>query len=179
MKYILEVLGNNTQGGAYSSRSAAINALDSYSYHRPGQPIAAVYINDSGLLKALLAIGHDYGVGYNSSNGTRRYTIIGDCDGSQSITTNNWASEIRLSEIPYSNLLDDYLEIDGVRRFGYLGTQYDSWARVNGGQDKVPNGATVQEAFEHILLRSQQDSFRGQPHPHCYCVSCNCSRRRI
>ena len=152
MKYILEVLGSNTQGGAYSSREAAIYALDGYSYHRPGQPIAAVYINDNGLLKALLAIGHDYGVGYNSLNGTRRYTIIGDCDGSHSITTNNWASEIRLSRIPYSNLLDDYLEIDGVRRFGYLGTQYDSWARVNGGQDAVPDGATVQEAFEHILL---------------------------
>lgn len=152
MKYILEVLGSQNSGSSYSSRAAAIRALDSFSYHRPGQPIAAVYINDSGLLKALLAIGHDYGVGLNSSNGTRRYTIIGDCDGSHSVTASNWASEIRLSEIPYSNLLALQEEELGIRRFGYLGTEFDSWASVNGGQDKVPNGATVQEAFEHILL---------------------------
>ena len=162
MKYILEVLDNSGSGSvhAYGSRNEAILAMDQYTYHRPGQPIAAVYIDEEGKYKALLAIGHDYGVGYDSGRGVKRYTIIGDCDGSHSITNYNWASQIKLSRIPYSNLLDDYLEIDGVRRFGYLGTVYDSWAKINGGNDEVPNGATVQEAFEHILLgdRNSQPS---------------------
>jgi hypothetical protein len=148
MKYILELLG---EGQPCDSREAAISTLDAYVYHRPGQPIAAIYINSKGKTRALLAIGHAYGVGLAGSE--RRYTIIGDADASQSIINYNFASQIKLSRISYSRLLDDYAEhvnADGSRRFGYLGTSYDSW-HSGSDPDAIPNGATVQEAFEHIL----------------------------
>ena len=152
MKYILEVLGSSS--APFEARNNAVSALDNYDYHRPGQPIAAVYRNSKGEKRALLAIGHAYGKGRDGN--TVRYTIIGDADGSNSITSYNWASQIRLNRIDYSRLLDDYFEnvTPGHRRFGYLGTDYDSWHTnpANASdRDCVPNGATVQEAFEHIL----------------------------
>lgn len=147
MKYILELLGEGQPSG---NRDAAIQQLNNYKNHRPGQPIAAVYIDTTGARKALLAIGHDYGVGKSGS--IIRYTIIGDADASQSIVNYNWADQIKLHRISYKNLLDDYDTnvTPGHRRFGYLGTEYDTWH--TNGDDAVPEGATVQAAFEHILI---------------------------
>jgi hypothetical protein len=150
MKYILELLGDQMP---CTSKDAAINQLDSYLYHRPGQPIAAIYLNSKGKRRVLLAVGHDYGVGREGQ--LVRYTIIGDADASQSIVNYNWASQIKLSRIPYGRLLEDYAEhvnADGSRRFGYLGTDHDSWHSDPNDPDAIPNGATVQAAFEHILL---------------------------
>ena len=152
MKYILELLGSSQP---YPSRYNAIAALDAYLYHRPGQPIAAVYIDRDANRRALLAIGHDYGKGKGSGT-YRRYTIIGDADASQTVNNYNWASQIKLSRISYKRLLDDYGEnvTPGHRRFGYLGTVYDSWHTNPSSAsdiDCVPNGASVQAAFEHIL----------------------------
>jgi hypothetical protein len=123
MKYILELLGEGQPSG---NRDAAIQQLNNYKNHRPGQPIAAVYIDTTGARKALLAIGHDYGVGKSGS--LIRYTIIGDADASQSIVNYNWADQIKLHRISYKNLLDDYGTnvTPGHRRFGYLGTEYDT-----------------------------------------------------
>ena len=149
MKYILELLDTNGQPTVCNSRGDAVSRLDAYPYHRPGQPIAVVYLNE-GKRKALLAIGHDSGVGLYGT--TRRYTIIGDCDATSSVSSIVSANNILLSYIPYSNLLDEMEELYGEHRFGYLGTDDDPWKDL----EYIPNGTTVQAAFEAILCGNRQ-----------------------
>lgn len=152
MKYVLELLGGSGSTEIYNSRAAAISALDSYPSHRPGQPIAVVYMSQ-GRRKALLAIGHDAGVGV--SGDYKRYTIIGDCDCTgHDVTTTVMAKDVLLDPIDYENLLNEMEELYGARRFGYLGTNSDPWKDTC----VIPKYTSVQAAFEAILCgKSEPD----------------------
>lgn len=141
MKYILEVLAG-ANGTPYPQKINAIRALDAYP-HRKGQAVVAIYVKD-GERKALLAVGTD----------VNKYDLIGEVEASTSITSIVNARDIVLREIIFEELLNEYQKIDGERRFGWLGvpgTLSDTWHN-NGNVWRIPDGTSVQQAFEAILI---------------------------
>ena len=169
MKYIVEVLNpqrlNGTGTEIYSNKEAAIAALDSYAYHRTGQPVIALY-NGEEDVEALIAIG----------TSTSSYYIIGE---SKEITNNFFtkinASNVILDEIDITDLLSntgpgydkqdgDEYELDSCdRHFGWLGTTQANWAvtHEDGGQH-TNDGIYVQDLFDAILYgrRIQREGIR-------------------
>ena len=169
MKYIVEVLspnGSGTRTTSYPSKDAAKTALDNYGYHRPGQPIIALY-SENGEDKALIAVG--------TGTGLTDYYIIGcDCNGSNNYITNISAKNVILEPIDITDLLsatgpgydfDDplvsYHKLGGNdRHFGWLGTSEAAWAVQQSGNNFYFGGnrqLTVQEAFDAILHGTQID----------------------
>ena len=169
MKYIVEVLNprrlNGTGTEIYSNKEAAIAALDSYAYHRTGQPVIALY-NGEEDIEALIAIG----------TSTSSYYIIGE---SKEITNNFFtkinASNVILDEIDITDLLSntgpgydkqdgDAYDLDNCdRHFGWLGTTESQWAvsQKDGGH-YTNDGISVQDLFDAILYgrRIQREGIR-------------------
>ena len=155
MKYIVEVLSNGNE--PFPSLDDTRAALDSYQYHRPGQPIVALYYDEDDSTKALIAVG----------TSTSSYYIIGTIDENtlnDQIITNISASNVWVDPIDITNLLSaegagnsqwggDIQPLDNYvrRHFGYLGTTSSSWAveGSNGSYSTLP--MTVQQLFEAIL----------------------------
>lgn len=169
MKYIVEVLspnGSGTRTTSYPSKDAAKTALDNYGYHRPGQPIIALY-SENGEDKALIAVG--------TGTGLTDYYIIGcDCNGSNNYITNISARNVILEPIDITKLLSatgpgqdfdnpliGYNKLGGNdRHFGWLGTSEAAWAVQQSGNNFYFGGnrqLTVQEAFDAILHGTQID----------------------
>lgn len=160
MKYIIEVLSPNPTGTrtqVYPSRESAEAALDSYNYHRPGQPVIVLY-QDGSDTKALLAIGIS----------TKDYTLVSSGDAIQNnYISNISASNIILDSIDITGLLSEngpgcpkenganYELIGGAHRhFGWLGTTESEDAVVydpKRGTFSTVQGLTVQQMFDAIL----------------------------
>lgn len=152
MKYVLEFLDNYGRPIIYGSRAAVISALDAYLRHRPGQIIAATYV-DGTSNKSILAVGNAYGRGKDDGSTVRRYTILEECDhdsgsGGSVQPVSQWAEDVFIrTSIDYSNLLLDMEDVYGVARFGYLGTSDDPWINTK----KIPAGTSVKKILDEIL----------------------------
>lgn len=156
MKYVLEFLDNQGRPLIYENRAAVVAALDAYLRHRPGQIIAATYV-DGTYNKSILAVGNAYGRGKDDGSTVRRYTILEECDhdsesGVSVQPVSQWAEDVCIrTPIDYSNLLLDMEEVYGVARFGYLGTSDDPWINTK----KIPAGVSVKKILDEILTGSR------------------------
>lgn len=167
MKYIIEVLQPENTGirtKVYSSKESAIHALDSYRYHRPGQPVVALYKDENDESKALIAIG----------TSTDAYTLICENNSvSSTLISSLSADKVILDPIDITDLLSstgpgcakdsgaNYDLMDGAsRHFGWLGTTKSNWAVTydENTHKFATNTLTVQKMFEAILNGTLSDS---------------------